>query len=324
MNRDRRQDRGSLSNKIYVSGILPGTHKSQLMSYFQGFGNILDVEMIDRNLVAVPGHQRPWEQKARSMRHYCILVCQDLHCYRQVLKCTQHYIRGARVFCEPHLTGEKLIEKNNQNNLKRAFIRYISLQVEIDQLLEIVEGISGPIESFQDFAGDIRPTSKHYSISITFRTREGRDIFCRRWENQGLRVLGKNVVVQSWIDKKKRNNQRRNTSTIGDQDYLPNRYYPSEATCNTLKNKDTSLSIDKENTFEQNRIQSTGTKTQLVSSAHDNLVPRVDELWKLSKPTTKGYHKQAFKPRSGVVHPYHNIRLNVLLPSTNVHLPYRA
>ena len=319
MNIGRRHDISSIRNRIYVSGILPETRKCQIVSYFQTFGTILDVQLVGSNLVAAPSGHRPRQRNAGKRKHYCILVCQDPGCYRAILECSDHFIGRTRVFCDPHLTGKKLYDQNSQNNNKRAFIRKIPLRAEIDQILELVEEISGPVESYQDFINDIGPTSKHYSISITFPTSEVRDRFYQRWKNEGLLVMGEYVLVEKYIEKIQKRNQQRNTSTNGGAQLLSNWTYPHDSACiNHLKNKDTSLSIEKEGTLKRNGVQSTATRTL------DNLIPRFEAVWKQPKPTTKDYHKLAYTPHSGEAHPYHNIRLNVLKPSNNVNYSYRT
>lgn len=303
------KDRSSQKYRIYVSGILPGTGKHQIMSYFRSFGSVVDVDFSDR-------HHNCFKM-ARPMKHYCILKCQDSQTFYQILNCTKHFIENKRVFCEEHLTGTMLIKQNNLNNKKRVFIRKIPSQVDIDQLLEFIETNFGSIESYMDFKDDKGSISNHFSISITFANKETRDLFFNSWERKGLKLLDEYVIVEKYSRNKQKINKIRNTSHLGEGS-IPSWSLSNLASQNTLQKPDTSFSARKGSNFKLG-VDSTcsAIATRQVIQLEHPPIP-FTAPWNLLKPTSKGYHLGRTTSPQMSGHVFHNIRINMLIPHNHV------
>lgn len=311
----RPQDKSSISYGIYVSGIPPGTGKCDIMSYFKTFGDILDVKLFDSKTDSNTRSLWQRHQKANSRRHFCILFSRDQETFGRILRCPRHTIGIARVFCEEYLTGNRLNKQNKLNNQKRAFIRKIPQNMGIDQLIDLIEEYSGPIESYVDFKDDMHPRAMHYSMSITFKKIEDRDWFYKRWESQGLLVLGERVIVEKYIQKKQQKSHLGHYSPYGIQ-YHQDRSLPVIQGEHTFKNQGMSHHKEKEyNTFNYG-INSRPSNPENVSN-HEQNVKSMEELLRMPKPTSKGYHGMAEPPISNQ-HRMHNIRVNVLVKTIDV------
>lgn len=300
----RPQDRISPLKRIYVSGILPDTKKSQIMSYFSSFGRILDVKLFAQGYTQASSPS-PWGNGGGGGKHYCILICQDTDSYSAILGWPRHFIQSTRVFCEAYLTGIELIKQNNLNNKKRAFIRKVPFSMDIGRLLDHIERISGPIESYLDYKNDSLHLAKHFSISVTFKTKESRDQFCHYCDIHGLEVHGESVCVEKYSRKKKKTSQVRNTLIEGPGSYqLPgNKNHPV-----TLE-KLASFNSPKNTKIGNSLLQSTLPTSTLSTSKHLDAIS-FEELWKKPKPTCRGYHIRTFRQFPND-HSHCQIRLNV-------------
>lgn len=297
-------------DKIYVSGILPSTERRELMLYFNSFGSRGMVEILG-------GSEQDWHSKKAIGKHFCILVCQNPSKFRAILGWPKHYLREKRVFCEPYLTGNLLIKQNNLNNQKRAFIRKIPNRTNVDQLLEFLEIEFGAIESYMDFKDEKGTPSNHYSISVTFRSKENRDQFCYWAEDEGLFVHGEYVLVEMY-NRKKMKAKGKKTQVITTESYSKaHNYSHQHKVPHTLRMDDLLLGkqlniADQKADHQPAQLLPTPIKLGQHQSINDVLT--------MSKPTSKCYYSGAHILGKG--HHYSNIRLNItrITPALQNHL----
>ena len=306
------QDKGPHKNKIYVSGILPGTLKDQIFTYFSYFGEIREI-LIDtdcNNQEFEFGHPK-MNGRTESAKHYCVIVCRDIYAFNEILNYELHKLNGKRIFCYPHKSGKDLIKHNNKNNKKRAFIRKIPIIMPFDRFLMHVEREFGPIESFVNFTNDQYPSPKHYSVSITFENKEGRNMLVQAYE-QGdisLNILGEFVLVDKFNRKKKNIQNLYPTSDRVDtySTWTSQLKYP-----NTLRNKSTNIFLKGKKVNTMTVVDHSIHISSRYTCNRYSYAISAEELLGKPKPTCKDNYAKASQALLGC-HNDSNLRINVLI-----------
>jgi hypothetical protein len=194
--------------KIYVSGFPSQTCNYEIESYFSWFGEVRVVKGGNpsyQNTRSIQQEQISAESflEHTPKKNYIVLSCEDSRTKESILNHKDHEYYGCAIFCSDFKSGVELIIHNQQMNQKRCILRKVPLAFSREEVSEAICGLAGPIESLYVYEPlKKREVIRHYSVSITFRSRRSLTDLLSAAE-EGIFFLGQRISVEKYYSKKK-------------------------------------------------------------------------------------------------------------------------